>query len=280
MTSVDQLNVENIVKKSGSSFYWGMKLLPEIKKRAMFSVYAFCRVVDDIADNSGEIRSKKTKLNDWKKKIDSIYNNNNNNKNESILKELKTSIETFNLEKRDFISIIDGMLMDVKKKIQFPSKTEFEIYCERVAVAVGYLSIKIFGLSGYEGKKYAYSLGMAFQLTNIVRDFREDLDMERCYIPRSKLKKYGIKGSLSNLDKTNKIQEVLQDILKDADKFFKKADKISKNLDKKKIIASELMKQFYKKIHKKMFNKNIDIEKKVRLNFFDKTFILINFIFR
>ena len=234
MTSVDQLNVENIVKKSGSSFYWGMKLLPEIKKRAMFSVYAFCRVVDDIADNSGTIKSKKTKLNDWKKKIDSIYNN--NNKNESILKELKTSIETFNLEKRDFISIIDGMLMDVKKKIQFPSKTEFELYCERVAVAVGYLSIKIFGLSGYEGKKYAYSLGMAFQLTNIVRDFREDLDMERCYIPRSKLKKYGIKGSLSNLDKTNKIQEVLQDILKDADKFFKKADKISKNLDKKKLL--------------------------------------------
>ena len=278
MTSVDQLNVENIVKKSGSSFYWGMKLLPEIKKRAMFSVYAFCRVVDDIADNSGTIKSKKTKLNDWKKKIDSIYNN--NKKNESILKELKTSIETFNLEKRDFISIIDGMLMDVKKKIQFPSKTEFEIYCERVAVAVGYLSIKIFGLSGYEGKKYAYSLGMAFQLTNIVRDFREDLDMGRCYIPLSKLKKYGIKGSLSNLDKTNKIQEVLQDILKEADKFFKKADKISKNLDKKKIIASELMKQFYKKIHKKMFNKNIDIEKKVRLNFFDKTFILINFIFR
>ena len=278
MTSVDQLNVENIVKKSGSSFYWGMKLLPEIKKRAMFSVYAFCRVVDDIADNSGTIKSKKTKLNDWKKKINII--NNNNKKNESILKELKTSIETFNLEKRDFISIIDGMLMDVKKKIQFPSKTEFELYCERVAVAVGYLSIKIFGLSGYEGKKYAYSLGMAFQLTNIVRDFREDLDMERCYIPRSKLKKYGIKGSLSNLDKTNKIQEVLQDILKDADKFFKKADKISKNLDKKKIIASELMKQFYKKIHKKMFNKNIDIEKKVRLNFFDKTFILINFIFR
>ncbi len=73
MTSVDQLNVENIVKRSGSSFYWGMKLLPEFKKRAMFSVYAFCRVVDDIADNSGTIKSKKIKLNDWKKKINSIY---------------------------------------------------------------------------------------------------------------------------------------------------------------------------------------------------------------
>ena len=278
MTSVDQLNVEKIVKKSGTSFYWGMKLLPEIKKRAMFSVYAFCRVVDDIADNSGTIKSKKIKLNDWKKKINSVYQK--KKINDSILKELKTSIETYNLEKRDFISIIDGMLMDVKKKIQFPSKTEFELYCQRVAVAVGYLSIRIFGLTGHEGKKYAYSLGMAFQLTNIVRDFKEDLQIGRCYIPHSKLKKYQIKKNISNLDKTKKIQYVLQDILKDADMFFKRADEISKNLDKKKIIASELMKQFYKKIHKKMFKKNINIKKKVKLNFFDKTLILISFILR
>ncbi len=278
MTSVDQLNVETIVKKSGTSFYWGMKFLPEIKKRAMFSVYAFCRVVDDIADNSGTIKSKKIKLNEWKKKIDSVYQK--KKINESILKELKTSIETYNLEKRDFISIIDGMLMDVKKKIQFPSKTEFELYCKRVAVAVGYLSIRIFGLTDHKGKKYAYSLGMAFQLTNIVRDFKEDLEIGRCYIPHSKLKKYRIKKSILNLDKTKKIQDVLQDILKDADKFFKKADEISKNLDKKKIVASELMKQFYKKIHKKMFKKKINIKKKVKLNFFDKTLILINFILR
>ena len=278
MTSVDQLNVENIVKKSGSSFYWGMKLLPEIKKRAMFSVYAFCREVDDIADNSGTIKLKKYKLYDWKRKIDDIYQKRKTN--ESILKELKISIEIFNLEKKDFISIIDGMLMDVKKKIQFPSTTDLELYCKRVAVAVGYLSIKIFGLNNHKGKQYAYSLGMAFQLTNIVRDFKEDLEVGRCYIPHEKLKKYGIKRSIKNLEKANKIQEILQDILRDADKFFKKADMLSINLDKKKIIASELMKQFYKKIHKKMFNKNINIKKKVKLNFFDKILILTNFIIR
>ena len=73
MTSIDQLNVENIVKNSGSSFYWGMKLLPEIEKRAMFSVYAFCRVVDDIADNCGTVNSKNIKLNNWKKKINDLY---------------------------------------------------------------------------------------------------------------------------------------------------------------------------------------------------------------
>ena len=278
MTSIDQLNVENIVKKSGSSFYWGMKLLPEIKKRAMFSVYAFCRVVDDIADNSGTIKSKKIKLKNWKKKINGLYQK--KEINESILKELDTSIQNFNLEKKDFISIIDGMLMDVKKKIQFPSTKELELYCQRVAVAVGYLSIKIFGLKDIKGKKYAYSLGMAFQLTNIVRDFKEDLVIGRCYIPDEKLKKYGIKKNISNLETTNKIQEVLQEILKDADNFFKKADELSINLDQKKIVASELMKEFYKKIHRKMFKKKINIKKKVKLNFFDKTLILINFILR
>ena len=278
MTSIDQQNVENIVKKSGSSFYWGMKLLPEIKKRAMFSVYAFCRVVDDIADNSGKVKSKKTKLNSWKKKIDNLYQK--KVINESIMKELNTSIENFNLEKKDFISIIDGMLMDAKKKIQFPSTTELELYCRRVAVAVGYLSIKIFGLNDSKGKKYAYSLGMAFQLTNIVRDFKEDLDIGRCYIPGEKLKKYGIKRNISNLEKTKKIQEVLQEILSDADNFFKKADELSINFDKKKIVASELMKEFYKKIHRKMFKKKIYLKKKVKLNFFDKTIILFKFIFR
>ena len=278
MTSIDQQNVENIVKKSGSSFYWGMKLLPEIKKRAMFSVYAFCRVVDDIADNTGKIKSKKTKLNSWKKKIDNLYQK--KVINESIMKELNTSIENFNLEKKDFISIIDGMLMDAKKKIQFPSTTELELYCRRVAVAVGYLSIKIFGLNDSKGKKYAYYLGMAFQLTNIVRDFKEDLDIGRCYIPGEKLKKYGIKRNISNLEKTKKIQEVLQEILSDADNFFKKADELSINFDKKKIVASELMKEFYKKIHRKMFKKKIYLKKKVKLNFFDKTIILFKFIFR
>ncbi len=278
MTSVDQLNVENIVKNSGSSFYWGMKLLPEIEKRAMFSVYAFCRVVDDIADNCGTINSKKIKLNNWKKKINGLYKK--KKINESILKELKASIENFNLEKKDFISIIDGMLMDVKKKIQFPSTSELEKYCKRVAVAVGYLSIKIFGLNDPKGKKYAYSLGMAFQLTNIVRDFSEDLEIGRCYIPEVKLKKYGIKREIFNLEKANKIQEVLQEVLGDADDFFKKADELSINFDKKKIVASELMKEFYKKIHKKMFKKKINIKKKIKLNFFDKTIILVNFIIR
>ena len=244
----------------------------------MFSVYAFCRIVDDIADNKASKSSKRKKLIEWKKKINNLYLK-KDYKN-SILKELKKSILHYGLEKKDFISIIDGMSMDINKNIKFPKTKELNLYCERVAVAVGYLSIKIFGLHGKTGKEYAHSLGMAFQLTNIVRDFREDLDINRCYISYEKKKKYGLPSNLKGLEKNIKIQDVLQEILNDADFFFKKSDRLSKKLEKKKIIASEIMKLFYKRIHLKMFKKKISFQSKVKLNFFDKIFILSNFLFR
>ena len=278
MLSNDQRNVEKIVKKSATSFYWGMKCLPEEKKRAMFSVYAFCRIVDDIADNKASKNSKKKKLSEWKTKINNLFLN-KNYKN-SVLRELKNSILHYGLEKKDFISIIDGMSMDIDKNIRFPKIKELNLYCERVAVAVGYLSIKIFGLHCKTGKEYAHSLGMAFQLTNIVRDFREDLDINRCYIPYEIQKKYGLSPNLKDLEKNIKIQDVLQEILNDADVFFKKSEKLSKKLEKKKIIASEIMKLFYKKIHLKMFKKKINFQSKVKLNFFDKISILGYLIFR
>ena len=120
-----------------------MKMLPESKRRAMFAIYSFCREVDDIADDLNNSKAlKEKKLNQWKRDINKIFKKSSLNTN--LTRELKHCIENFKLEKKDFISIIDGMLMDVKENIQFPSSKKFRIYCERVAVAVGYLSIKIF----------------------------------------------------------------------------------------------------------------------------------------
>ena len=142
MASIDQKNVERIVKNSGSSFYWGMRCLPEKKKRAMYSVYAFCRTVDDIADDNKPINFKKKELDKWIIKINSLYKR--RFQKDSLLKELQFSIKEFGLEKKDFLSVIDGMKMDTKTKITFPSTKKLMAYCEKVAVAVGYLSIKIF----------------------------------------------------------------------------------------------------------------------------------------
>ena len=275
----DRSKIEQLVKESGSSFYWGMKLLSKPKRRAMFSLYAFCRVVDDIADDEKILKKKKQlELNLWKKKIDNIFKK--KNVKGPLLRELKNSINEFSLSKENFYSIIDGMLMDVKTDIQFPSTKVFKLYCERVAVAVGYLSIKIFGIKQSIGNKYAYSLGMAFQITNIVRDFYEDLKNKRCYLPSSKLKKYGIKKNLKDIENNPYIQNILQEMLEEAKNEFERADLLKKGIDKKKIIGSEIMKLFYKSIHQKMFKKKINLKNKIKLNIWDKFLIFLNFTFR
>tara|TARA_Y100001954_G_scaffold9859_1_gene9900 strand:- start:263 stop:1099 length:837 start_codon:yes stop_codon:yes gene_type:complete len=278
MSLSDQLFVENKVKNSGTSFYWGMKLLDKNKKRAMFAIYAFCREVDDIADKEGPKKLKEKKLQIWKKKINLLYQN--KSPSTSILRELSFAIDNYNLEKKDLYSVIEGMIMDVREKIQFPSKKKLNKYCYRVAVSVGLLSIKVFGLNSKFSKDYAFSLGMAFQLTNIVRDFSEDLEIERCYLPSEILKKYGIKKEISVINKNPSLQNVLQEVLKEALRYFKKSDQLSKKLNEKQIIASEIMKFFYKALHKKMYNKKVDLTRKVRLNLLDKFQIFLKFLVR
>ena len=278
MSLSDQLFVENKVKNSGTSFYWGMKLLDKNKKRAMFAIYAFCREVDDIADKEGTKKLKEKKLQIWKKKINLLYQN--KSPSTSILRELSFAIDNYNLEKKDLYSVIEGMIMDVREKIQFPSKKKLNKYCYRVAVSVGLLSIKVFGLNSKFSKDYAFSLGMAFQLTNIVRDFSEDLEIERCYLPSEILKKYGIKKEISVINKNPSLQNVLQEVLKEALRYFKKSDQLSKKLNKKQIIASEIMKFFYEALHKKMYNKKVDLTRKVRLNPLDKFQIFLKFLVR
>ena len=277
MSVDDQIAIEKIVKNSGTSFFWGMKILSPEKKRAMFAIYAFCRIVDDIADDIKDSKVKKSKLNIWKERIEAIYNR--KKLNSSLEKELNQSIEKFKLNKSDLLSIIDGMMMDAEKDIQFPTKKELNLYCDRVAVAVGYLSIQIFGLSKKE-KKYAFYLGRAFQLTNIVRDFNEDLERGRCYIAFDYLKKYGIKRNIITISEEPRLQDVFQDILNEAEIYFEKSFKESKKINKKKIIASEIMKTFYKAIHSKMFKKEINLKKKIRLNSLEKILILFLFFIR
>ena len=267
MLSSDQSEVQKIVKKSGSSFYWGMKILPSSQMRAMFSIYAYCRTVDDIADDIKDKKLRQRLLKEWESKINTIFKQ--KVFDSALERELKISIEEFDLKKDDFLSIIKGMRMDSDNTIVFPSKKKLNLYCDRVAVAVGYLSIRIFGLPD-SAKKYALYLGRAFQLTNIVRDFGEDLDRGRCYISRDYLEKHSIKRDMNILVKSPLLPKLLQDILEDAETYFKKAKSESLKLDKDKILAPELMKLFYYKIFKKMYEKDISIKDKIKLSIWDK----------
>lgn len=149
----------------------------------MFEVYSFCRDVDDIADEERPRTQRLALLSEWRKNIDALYSG----KVPVGLERLAKTISRFGLHKDDFLAVIDGMEMDARADIQGPSLEELDLYCDRVASAVGRLSVRIFGMSDDKGKALAHHLGRALQLTNILRDIDEDAAVGRLYLPKEAL---------------------------------------------------------------------------------------------
>ena len=169
---------------AGSSFYAGMRVLPKAEREAMFAVYGFCRVVDDIADDQqGDRTSRARALAQWRADVDALYAGQPCGQAQFLIE----SVSRFNLQKADFISVIDGMQMDVERDIRWPSFDEFDLYCDRVASAVGRLSVRIFGMDHGPGLDLSHHLGRALQFTNILRDIAEDAAIGRVYLPREAL---------------------------------------------------------------------------------------------
>jgi presqualene diphosphate synthase len=174
---------------SGSSFYLAMRILPAAQRDAMYQVYSFCRAVDDIADD-GVLprRERAVALERWRADIDDCYAG----KPSESLKTLTRCIEAFHLSRDDFYAVIDGMAMDAADDIVAPDEATLDLYCDRVASAVGRLSVRIFGMQEDAGRRLAHHLGRALQLTNILRDIDEDADIGRVYLPRELLSHEGI----------------------------------------------------------------------------------------
>jgi len=173
---------------SGSSFYVAMRVLPREQRRAMFAIYAFCRAVDDVADGRGDRQARLTELALWRRDIAALFAG----VTASRVRALSEPIRTFDLQREDFLSIIDGMEMDARADIRAPDFATLDLYCDRVACAVGRLSVRVFGMHGEEGASLAFHLGRALQLTNILRDLDEDAAKERLYLPREALLAAGI----------------------------------------------------------------------------------------
>lgn len=178
------------VKAASTSFYWAMRLLPKERRHAIFAVYAFCRQVDDIADDDGlSVEDRKVGLTTWRHEIDQLYMD---QPDHPIARALLPAVAKFDLEKSDFIAVIDGMEMDLGTPIQAPSRPTFDLYCDRVACAVGRLCVNIFGEPGENGRILANAQGRALQITNILRDVHEDAERDRLYLPLELLESRGI----------------------------------------------------------------------------------------
>jgi 15-cis-phytoene synthase len=171
--------------QSGSSFTISFLFLPKNQRDAMIALYAFCREVDDVVDECTDFSVAQIKLNWWKSEVANLYAN---TPQHPVSKALQPVINQFHLAQEHFLEIIDGMEMDLKFN-RYEDFKQLQLYCYRVASVVGLLSAQIFGFKNRKTLKYAHDLGMAFQLTNIIRDVGEDARRGRIYLPLDELRK-------------------------------------------------------------------------------------------
>jgi phytoene synthase len=174
---------------AGSSFYLAMRILPREQREGMYAVYAFCRAVDDIADEGTIPRAERfVALDRWRADIDAMIDFGT----PVAVAGLAETTRRFGLKRRDFHAVIDGMAMDATADLRAPDWATLDLYCDRVASAVGRLSNRIFGLEPPDDELLAHHLGRALQLTNILRDVDEDAAIGRLYLPQEELAAAGV----------------------------------------------------------------------------------------
>jgi presqualene diphosphate synthase len=228
---------------SGSSFYAGMRVLPKPERAAMYAVYGFCRIVDDIADDLvGDRDVRRAELDDWRGDLASLYAGGPPGRAAF----LAGPVERFGLRQADFVAVLDGMQMDVDADIRAPSAAVLDVYIDRVACAVGRLSVKVFGMDEEPGLKLAHHLGRALQLTNILRDLDEDASIGRLYVPREVLDRAGIPGAdPEQVVRHPKIEAAAEDLLALARAEYAAADGVLKARPRGRLAAPRLMSAVY-----------------------------------
>jgi phytoene synthase len=230
---------------SGSSFYSAMRILPAAQREAMFQIYSFCRQVDDIADSDGPRDERLAALQQWRDDIDALYRG----APPPRLKDYVASVKTFGLKREDFLAIVDGMEMDVPADIRAPDMATLDLYCDRVASAVGRLSVRVFGMGEEDGIALANHLGLALLLTNILRDIDEDAGLGRLYLPRESLYLAGITSDDPDKVAADKsLPKVCAGLAQRAAAHFAKADEIMDRNRRRVVRAPRIMSRYYRAI--------------------------------
>jgi len=220
MRPEDIADVTALVKASGTSFYYGMKVLPAARRDAMYALYAFCRVVDDIADEPAPFAQKEAELDAWRARIAALYRG---EADDALTRALLSATRAYDLRAEDYLAIIDGMAMDAGPPIVAPTLATLDLYCDRVASAVGRHSVRIFGDASPAAQDVAYALGRALQLTNILRDVGEDAARGRLYLPFERLAEAGVPADPAAALNSPHLPRVCERLAKLADHNFDEA---------------------------------------------------------
>ncbi|MDQ6991355.1 MAG: presqualene diphosphate synthase HpnD [Mariprofundaceae bacterium] len=207
-------------RDSGSSFFYALNFLPDIKRRGMMALYAFCREVDDVADEVKDQRQATQKIEHWRHEIHDVFHA---QPEHSVGKELQWACQHFAWDEELFYELIDGMLTDISCK-PFIKESDLKLYCYRVAGVVGLLSIEVFGYQQRQSRHFASSLGEALQLTNILRDIAEDIQRERIYLPQQVRSQFHVSDQdLREGNMTPELQHLLHHYQQKAEQAYQHA---------------------------------------------------------
>ncbi len=267
-------SAKEISKKSKSSFYYAFNLLPEDKRDAMNTVYAFCRKTDDIVDeNSDSTDLKYEKLRKWRIEFEKSFSGHSEF---SLLNKLGTTISKFNIPLDPFFELIKGMEMDLQTD-RYKSFEDLQLYCYRVASTVGLMCIEIFGYNHPSTKQFAVDLGIALQMTNILRDIGKDAKNGRIYLPQEDLVKF-------NYSEQEILSLVYNDNFKDlmiyesgrAKQYFNSATAHLDLDDKKTMFAARAMQHIYYKMLENIIAADYDVyNKDIKVSKFEKVGIAL-----
>lgn len=235
---------------SRSSFYAAMRIMPKAERDAMFAIYKFCRLVDDIADDGTRARPQRAaELDEWRADLAALYDG----RPAGRAAFLAQPVHAFGLRQADFLAVIDGMDMDVAADIRAPDLATLELYCDRVACAVGRLSTRIFGMDEKPGLELAHELGRALQLTNILRDLDEDAEMGRLYLPAELLTQAGIAATDPSAAIGDcRVDGACRALAERALEHFAAADRLMRSRPRGRLLAPKLMEAVYRAMLKDM----------------------------
>ena len=251
MTATSETSAADLeAKVSGSSFYSAMRILPKREREAMYAIYGFCREVDDIADEPGRTPAEQiAALDGWRADLRALYSG-ETRPNTAALADVVTE---FDLGDADFLAMIDGMAMDVGPPIRAPDFGTFDLYCDRVASAVGRLSVRVFGMEEAAGRDLAHHLGRALQFTNILRDLDEDAAVGRLYVPAEALSAAGIHATEPRAVVGDpRLDVACRWVAAKAHDHYREADRIMKVAKRGRLRAPRLMSEVYRAILRKM----------------------------
>ena len=252
-----------LTRKSQSNFYYAFLFLTKEKRQALYAVYAFCRSIDDVADGDAAERDKRRLLEEWQRELDRCYEG---TAQHPITVKLALSLQQFPIPKEHFEELIAGVEMDLTQA-RYSTFRELYEYCYRVAGVVGLMCIEIFGYRNPKAKDYAVNLGVALQLTNIIRDLKGDAERGRIYLPQDELARFGYREEeLLRGAYTPAFNELMRFGGSRARQYFDNARLLLADEDRRSLVAAEIMGAIYSRLldrieasHYRVFDRTITL---------------------